>query len=1137
MAIKLDLLEVENIYNKDGEQTLNLTGDQGIVVSGASTFAGNIATASTKKLLFDGASGHTYIAEESDSNLKFYVAGTEQLNITNGGLHFNASLTIPGYINHAGDSGTKFGFEGNDAFRLYTASTMQLQINSSGNSSFYGDLSNVGASHTVSLSSGSNIRGSNHLFLQGDASYVHIKSNGNNVYIDGSTHYFRNVAASANYLTLSSTRALFNGEVEAASLDINGNADIAGTLSLDDTLTVNNATGTSQLFLTGTGNGYVNAAVILQCNDDNGHSRGAGVYMNNVVGATEWFAGRPYSDGDSYKILRRHTTSGNHNNSTANPATSNTVAVMDIDSSGNVVFSGQLAGTSLDINGDVTIINSIIHSGDPDTYFGFHNNDGWRVVTGGTERFEITNSGATFTGDLDVNGGDFYVALAGAMQHGNYSKRQFSSGYFANGTANLGVILQFPNNPMQGYLKITLSNSYSHQNATGELTKIIPFGWNPNGSIWGAGADYAVNATGPIANNFTIGDIVWNSSNSTFDIPIYHIVSTGNSIKIIVEYFGGSAQFLESVTLTSPASVTIPTAYATKHNTRVHGSFEITADGSNATIMSESGSGDFEINTVGDIVLDAGGGDITLRDDGTTFGELEYSGGSFNIVAKVADSDIRFYGNDGGSSVTALTLDMSAGGNATFAGTIAAATTITAGTTFISDAVSATNGNPGTDNVWVSGYGVIGNRDQLYFTNHGNKIVFGVGAAHNAGNKLIISSATSAFSNNITSTGTITGTTLTGTSLDINGVGNVSGILSVASKLYLEANTSQIQVGANWNTGVLQFLNGPTTAVEFDIPNGRIKNNLGRYLTASGGNNNHFGSFDNYSMSLVTNNTPRLTINNAGNATFAGTIGSGTIISTGTVKGQRLQAESSTFPQQFIIDSTSGGGNSRTMQVGMSGSTLYFKKSDATGSIIFRNSNNTNLMTLGLADTGQVTVLNELQAGSLDINGNAAIDGLTTLTHSAHPLTINRTGGATALIELEINGTTEGFIGATSTKSFVVYNETPAERFSVSNAGVVTATNDVIAFSDRKLKENIKTLDGKKVLDMRGVSFTRKDTGAESSGVIAQEIQKVAPELVHDTEGTLGVAYGNLVGYLIEAVKDQQKQIDELKAIINGNSK
>lgn len=103
--------------------------------------------------------------------------------------------------------------------------------------------------------------------------------------------------------------------------------------------------------------------------------------------------------------------------------------------------------------------------------------------------------------------------------------------------------------------------------------------------------------------------------------------------------------------------------------------------------------------------------------------------------------------------------------------------------------------------------------------------------------------------------------------------------------------------------------------------------------------------------------------------------------------------------------------------------------------------------------------------------------------------------------------------------------------------GSVTASADVIAYSDIKLKENIKTLDGSKVLQMRGVSFDRKDNGASSSGVIAQEMQKVAPELVSDDNGTLGVAYGNLTGYLIEAIKDQQKQIDELKKIIkNGNN-
>jgi hypothetical protein len=86
-----------------------------------------------------------------------------------------------------------------------------------------------------------------------------------------------------------------------------------------------------------------------------------------------------------------------------------------------------------------------------------------------------------------------------------------------------------------------------------------------------------------------------------------------------------------------------------------------------------------------------------------------------------------------------------------------------------------------------------------------------------------------------------------------------------------------------------------------------------------------------------------------------------------------------------------------------------------------------------------------------------------------------------------------------------------------------------VAYSDKKLKKNIKTLNGSKVYDMRGVSFTRKDNGNKSSGVIAQEIQKIAPELVTDNDGTLSVAYGNLTGYLIEAVKELKAEIEELK--------
>jgi hypothetical protein len=112
----------------------------------------------------------------------------------------------------------------------------------------------------------------------------------------------------------------------------------------------------------------------------------------------------------------------------------------------------------------------------------------------------------------------------------------------------------------------------------------------------------------------------------------------------------------------------------------------------------------------------------------------------------------------------------------------------------------------------------------------------------------------------------------------------------------------------------------------------------------------------------------------------------------------------------------------------------------------------------------------------------------------------------------------------------------PTEALHVT--GNILASGNVTAFSDERLKENIETLQGSKVLEMRGVSYTKD--GELSSGVIAQEIEKVAPELVHtakDEIGTKSVAYGNLVGYLIEAIKDQQKQINDLKERLdNGTS-
>ena len=107
-----------------------------------------------------------------------------------------------------------------------------------------------------------------------------------------------------------------------------------------------------------------------------------------------------------------------------------------------------------------------------------------------------------------------------------------------------------------------------------------------------------------------------------------------------------------------------------------------------------------------------------------------------------------------------------------------------------------------------------------------------------------------------------------------------------------------------------------------------------------------------------------------------------------------------------------------------------------------------------------------------------------------------------------------------------------ANEFSMSGSytGSFTATGDVTAYSDKRLKRNIETITNAvdTVSKLRGVNY-EKD-GRNSTGVIAQEIEEVLPQVVHtDADGMKSVAYGNIVGILIEAIKEQQKEIEELK--------
>jgi len=99
-----------------------------------------------------------------------------------------------------------------------------------------------------------------------------------------------------------------------------------------------------------------------------------------------------------------------------------------------------------------------------------------------------------------------------------------------------------------------------------------------------------------------------------------------------------------------------------------------------------------------------------------------------------------------------------------------------------------------------------------------------------------------------------------------------------------------------------------------------------------------------------------------------------------------------------------------------------------------------------------------------------------------------------------------------------------------------TFTGDVSApnfnsTSDAQLKENIETITSAldKVDSIRGVTFDWKDTGKSSMGVIAQEVEPIAPEVVTEIDGYKAVNYDGLIGLLIESIKELKQEISDLK--------
>ena len=264
--------------------------------------------------------------------------------------------------------------------------------------------------------------------------------------------------------------------------------------------------------------------------------------------------------------------------------------------------------------------------------------------------------------------------------------------------------------------------------------------------------------------------------------------------------------------------------------------------------------------------------------------------------------------------------------------------------------------------------------------------------------------------------------------------------------------------------------------------------------------------------SNITNNSGVISVPVATNGTL-GVVKAGTnisISSDGSINAANSYVHPSTHPGNMITEdsnhrwTTDSEKNRWNGMLPLSGGTM-------TGTITGKNASGSWIG--GKTNACMMTT----------VNPSAYTSGIT-FSSTTHTFSVGSLGNGEIGLYMYRNGTTA--------------NQTDGKLILDTNGnaycgGQFTAGGDVIAFSDRRYKKNIETITGAldKVKMLNGVSFTWKRDSVDSIGLIAQEVKEVIPEAVayNEDSKSYGVKYGNLVGLLINAIKELNDKVEALE--------
>lgn len=425
-----------------------------------------------------------------------------------------------------------------------------------------------------------------------------------------------------------------------------------------------------------------------------------------------------------------------------------------------------------------------------------------------------------------------------------------------------------------------------------------------------------------------------------------------------------------------------------------------------------------------------------------------------------------------------------------------------------------------------------------------------------------------------TSGGTITGSLAINTDLTVSGITTlgtstflndttlntgktltVNGTLAFSPTTGLSAGSLALG-GATIGTNKLAVQGTTNLSGDVTVSSGNISLTTGNFISSSSATN-QFGGTTNIPSAATLNiqSGGTLSIASGGNFNILGTFApssinmTGAITTTGAISGGSLTTGSGAITGGTITGTT------------------------FTTASTFASINNAGLITgtglslgsgaisAGAISGASVSTTGAISGASISTTGGGGITGgaITGTSLSAGSGTISTTSTSSSAISATSGGVTAKNVTSTAAAYFnngIYVNNTGSAQTSFSLTGssssMLMTYNSASAFSfnapsylaytgtggawvdgsDERIKDNIKTIIGatELVRKMRGVSFNYKSNGAKSYGVVAQELQKVIPDVVYELEGSLYVNYSIFAGFFIEAIKELEARIAELEA-------